>query len=100
MFNKAKFIDGFVEYYIESIQITALALPDVFNNYISLFVRNNSRENNEQIMQRYNEKHVITSTSQLIEKVSEILFTRLYPVAEIAIIDKYVSDADTDVESN
>jgi len=98
MFNKAEFINGFVEYYIEAAEITAFGMSVVFDDYVRTVVSNNTRANNEQIMRFYGESRRIRRTSKLIEKVSDILFTKFYDDAQSALMDKYDSDADTDVE--
>jgi hypothetical protein len=98
MFSKAEFINGFVKYYIEAAEITAFGMSVVFDDYVRTVASNNTRANNEQIMLFYGETRRIRCTSKLIEKVSDILFTKFYDDAQQALMDKYDSDADTDVE--
>lgn len=101
MFNKAEFINEFVQYYMEIAETSSYEFSVVFNDYINLIVARNNIEINEFIFRKYQKRlNNAKKISNLKKKVKNLLFERLYYETEQAVIDKYDSEANTDIEND
>lgn len=99
MFNKADFINGFIEYYTEIRGTTADQLSLIFDDYVSIVIDGNSKEINEFIVRKYHKTLAnANKISKLKKKVRNVLFECFYFEIEDAIIDNYDSEADTVIE--
>jgi hypothetical protein len=100
MFNKAEFINGFVQYYIDTAHTaTIYGVTVTFDCYIDSIIDDNTPEENLNILRTFRKNaRNIRQLDRLKHKVAGILFNTFLKEAVDAVTDKYDSDADTDVE--
>jgi hypothetical protein len=102
MFNKAEFIEGFVQYYIENAHTAPIyGITVMFDCYVSNIIENNTPEENFNILRVFQKNaRNVRRLGRLNHKVTGILFSKFLKEAVDAVTDKYDSDADTDIEND